>query len=97
MVGVSIRFFLSVYGYLDWESLILDAWAIWEKRMSTITLAIWKQAESLARDFLQSGRSDSVTGAAMPYGQMQALFPEAWSALWKVISGLGALEQQEWR
>ena len=43
---------------------------------SGVTQAVWKQAESLARDFLQSGRSDTLTAAVMPYGQLQGLFPD---------------------
>jgi 2-methylisocitrate lyase-like PEP mutase family enzyme len=43
---------------------------------SGISLALWGKAEALARDFLQSGRSEPLSDAALPYRQMQELFPE---------------------
>ncbi len=41
---------------------------------SGISQMLWGQAETLARDFLDSGRSESMATGAMPYGRIQALF-----------------------
>ncbi len=43
---------------------------------SAISQAIWGQAERLAQDFLKTGRSDTVSEGAMPYSQLQDLFPQ---------------------
>lgn len=44
---------------------------------SGISQMLWGQAESLARDFLDSGRSESLSAGAMPYARIQALFANA--------------------
>jgi len=47
------------------------------RRLSTgsgISQALWSKAETLARDFLQSGSSQPLAEASMPYGQLQGLF-----------------------
>lgn len=41
---------------------------------SGISQMLWGQAETLARDFLDNGRSESLANGAMPYGRIQALF-----------------------
>jgi 2-methylisocitrate lyase-like PEP mutase family enzyme len=41
---------------------------------SGISQMLWGQAETLARDFLDSGCSESLANGAMPYGRIQALF-----------------------
>jgi 2-methylisocitrate lyase-like PEP mutase family enzyme len=41
---------------------------------SGITQVLWDRAATLARDFLNSGRSDPLSEASMPYPQLQALF-----------------------
>lgn len=41
---------------------------------SGISQMLWGQAEKLARDFLATGRSESMAEGAMPYPQLQALF-----------------------
>jgi 2-methylisocitrate lyase-like PEP mutase family enzyme len=41
---------------------------------SSISQMLWGQAETLARDFLDSGRSESLAKGAMPYARIQALF-----------------------
>jgi 2-methylisocitrate lyase-like PEP mutase family enzyme len=43
---------------------------------SGISQMLWGQAQRLARDFLDSGRSESIAEGAMPYPQLQALFAE---------------------
>jgi hypothetical protein len=43
---------------------------------SGITQVLWGKAQALARDFLESGRSEPLSEASMPYGQLQGLFPE---------------------
>jgi 2-methylisocitrate lyase-like PEP mutase family enzyme len=43
---------------------------------SAISQALWGTAALLARDFLDSGRSDPLSEASMPYPQLQELFPE---------------------
>ena len=42
---------------------------------SGISQVIWEKAAVLARDFLDSGSSDPLAEASMPYPQLQALFP----------------------
>jgi 2-methylisocitrate lyase-like PEP mutase family enzyme len=42
---------------------------------SGISQMLWGQAERLARDFLDTGRSESMAEGSMPYAQLQALFP----------------------
>jgi 2-methylisocitrate lyase-like PEP mutase family enzyme len=42
---------------------------------SGISQVLWSKAEKLARDFLQSGGSQPLAEASMPYGQLQGLFP----------------------
>jgi 2-methylisocitrate lyase-like PEP mutase family enzyme len=42
---------------------------------SGITQVLWGKAQTLARDFLHSGRSEPLSEASMPYGQLQGLFP----------------------
>jgi 2-methylisocitrate lyase-like PEP mutase family enzyme len=42
---------------------------------SGISQVLWDRAGKLAQDFLQSGRSEPLSQAAMPYGQLQGLFP----------------------
>ena len=41
---------------------------------SGISQMLWGHAETLARDFLDNGRSESLAEGAMPYGRIQALF-----------------------
>jgi len=41
---------------------------------SGISQMLWGQAERLARDFLDTGRSESLAEGSMPYPQLQALF-----------------------
>jgi 2-methylisocitrate lyase-like PEP mutase family enzyme len=41
---------------------------------SGISQALWGKAEVLAKEFLHSGRSETVFEGAMPYPQLQALF-----------------------
>lgn len=41
---------------------------------SGIPQMLWGHAEKLARDFLDTGRSESMAEGAMPYPQLQALF-----------------------
>jgi 2-methylisocitrate lyase-like PEP mutase family enzyme len=41
---------------------------------SGIAQMLWGHAEKLARDFLDTGRSESMADGAMPYPQLQALF-----------------------
>ncbi|HEY0198914.1 MAG TPA: isocitrate lyase/phosphoenolpyruvate mutase family protein [Rhodanobacter sp.] len=41
---------------------------------SGISQMLWGQAEKLARDFLDTGRSESMAEGSMPYAQLQALF-----------------------
>jgi 2-methylisocitrate lyase-like PEP mutase family enzyme len=41
---------------------------------SGISQMLWGEAEALARDFLDSGRSESLVKGAMSYGRIQALF-----------------------
>ena len=41
---------------------------------SGISQMLWGQAETLARDFLDNGRSESLAKGAMPYARIQALF-----------------------
>jgi 2-methylisocitrate lyase-like PEP mutase family enzyme len=43
---------------------------------SGISQVLWARAEELAQDFLESGRSTSLSEASMPYAQLQRLFPE---------------------
>jgi 2-methylisocitrate lyase-like PEP mutase family enzyme len=43
---------------------------------SAISQVLWGRAATLARDFLDGGRSDPLSEAAMPYGQLQELFPQ---------------------
>jgi hypothetical protein len=40
---------------------------------SGISQMLWGEAEALARDFLDSGRSESLVEGAMSYGRIQAL------------------------
>jgi 2-methylisocitrate lyase-like PEP mutase family enzyme len=42
---------------------------------SGISQVLWGTAETLGRDFLNSGRSDPLSEASMPYQQLQELFP----------------------
>jgi len=44
---------------------------------SGIAQALWGQAERLARDFLETGRSDPLGEGQMPYPQLQGLFARA--------------------
>jgi 2-methylisocitrate lyase-like PEP mutase family enzyme len=41
---------------------------------SGISQVLWGKAATLARDFLESGRSDALSEASMPYPQLQELF-----------------------
>jgi 2-methylisocitrate lyase-like PEP mutase family enzyme len=41
---------------------------------SGISQMLWGQAERLAKDFLVTGRSESMVEGSMPYGQLQGLF-----------------------
>ena len=41
---------------------------------SAISQVLWGKAEALARDFLQSGCSEPLSEASMPYQQLQGLF-----------------------
>jgi 2-methylisocitrate lyase-like PEP mutase family enzyme len=41
---------------------------------SAISQSLWAKAQALARDFLHNGRSEPLSEAAIPYGQMQELF-----------------------
>ena len=43
---------------------------------SAITQVLWQHAATLAKDFLQNGRSDSLSAHSMPYPQIQELFPQ---------------------
>ncbi|WP_158886254.1 isocitrate lyase/phosphoenolpyruvate mutase family protein [Rhodanobacter sp. L36] len=43
---------------------------------SGISQMLWGQAEKLAKDFLDHGRSEPMAEGAMPYAQLQALFAE---------------------
>ncbi|MFC5525136.1 isocitrate lyase/phosphoenolpyruvate mutase family protein [Rhodanobacter ginsengisoli] len=43
---------------------------------SGIAQMLWGHAETLARDFLDNGRSESLAEGAMPYGRIQALFAD---------------------
>ncbi|HEY2782352.1 MAG TPA: isocitrate lyase/phosphoenolpyruvate mutase family protein [Steroidobacteraceae bacterium] len=43
---------------------------------SAISQVLWGTAALLARDFLNSGRSDPLSEGSMPYPQLQGLFPE---------------------
>jgi 2-methylisocitrate lyase-like PEP mutase family enzyme len=43
---------------------------------SGISQMLWGQAEKLARDFLATGRSESMAEGAMSYGQLQGLFAD---------------------
>lgn len=43
---------------------------------SAISQVLWGTAALLAREFLNSGRSDPLSEGSMPYGQLQELFPE---------------------
>ena len=43
---------------------------------SGISQVLWARAQELAQDFLESGRSASLSEASMPYAQLQGLFPE---------------------
>lgn len=43
---------------------------------SGISQALWARAETLAKDFLKTGRSSPLGESSMPYGQLQGLFPE---------------------
>jgi 2-methylisocitrate lyase-like PEP mutase family enzyme len=42
---------------------------------SGISQVLWGTAETLGRDFLNSGRSEPLSEASMPYQQLQELFP----------------------
>jgi 2-methylisocitrate lyase-like PEP mutase family enzyme len=42
---------------------------------SGISQVLWGTAEKLAKDFLNSGRSEPLEEASMPYAQLQGLFP----------------------
>lgn len=42
---------------------------------SGISQVSWGKAATLARDFLESGRSEPLSEASMPYAQLQELFP----------------------
>ena len=53
----------------------LDAWGV--KRLSAgsgLAQMLWGYAATLTRDFLENGRSETLTGSAMPYPDIQALF-----------------------
>jgi 2-methylisocitrate lyase-like PEP mutase family enzyme len=41
---------------------------------SGISQVLWDRAEALARDFLESGRSEPLSEASMPYSRLQELF-----------------------
>ena len=43
---------------------------------SGISQVLWGNAAALARDFMKSGRSGPLSEAAMPYAELQKLFPE---------------------
>jgi 2-methylisocitrate lyase-like PEP mutase family enzyme len=43
---------------------------------SGISQVVWAKAAALAREFLESGRSDPLSEASMPYLQLQGIFPE---------------------
>ena len=43
---------------------------------SGISQMLWGQAEKLAKDFLEHGRSETMAEGAMSYAQLQALFAE---------------------
>lgn len=43
---------------------------------SGIPQMLWGQAAKLAREFLESGRSESMSEGSMPYGQLQGLFKD---------------------
>ena len=42
---------------------------------SGISQVLWGTAERLGRDFLNNGRSEPLSEVAMPYPQLQELFP----------------------
>jgi 2-methylisocitrate lyase-like PEP mutase family enzyme len=42
---------------------------------SGISQVLWGKAATLARDFLEGGRSEPLSGTSMPYPQLQELFP----------------------
>jgi 2-methylisocitrate lyase-like PEP mutase family enzyme len=42
---------------------------------SGISQVLWAKAATLARDFLEGGRSEPLSEASMPYPQLQELFP----------------------
>ncbi len=42
---------------------------------SGISQVLWARARELAQDFLEGGRSASLSEASMPYAQLQGLFP----------------------
>jgi 2-methylisocitrate lyase-like PEP mutase family enzyme len=44
---------------------------------SGISQVLWGKAAALAREFLQSGRSERLSEASMPYQQLQGLFPDS--------------------
>src|SRR6202162_1968483 len=42
-----------------------------------ISQALWGRAQRLAKDFLETGRSDPLGDSSMPYPQLQGLFPNS--------------------
>jgi 2-methylisocitrate lyase-like PEP mutase family enzyme len=42
---------------------------------SGVSQAVWGKAQTLVREFLQSGRSGPLSEGAMAYSQLQGLFP----------------------
>jgi 2-methylisocitrate lyase-like PEP mutase family enzyme len=43
---------------------------------SGVSQALWGRADTLVREFLQSGRSEVLSDGSMSYGTLQSLFPE---------------------
>jgi 2-methylisocitrate lyase-like PEP mutase family enzyme len=54
---------------------VLGQWGV--RRLSAgsgISQVLWGRAEALAKNFLETGRSDALGESSMPYGQLQKLF-----------------------
>ncbi|HEY2684715.1 MAG TPA: isocitrate lyase/phosphoenolpyruvate mutase family protein [Steroidobacteraceae bacterium] len=74
VVGVALPLNAMAWPNLP-ESAVLGQWGV--RRLSAgsgISQALWGRAEALAKDFLETGRSDALAQSSMPYRQLQNLF-----------------------